>query len=152
MIFSLPLCLYCCLWEHQLLPRGFVETTLSFVSFEKSFQWINALLPSPPIYQPVCIIWVLWCCSVWESSLFGLFWNLPKVPKQHPPTCQYLCDFSLWSSPVISPCDHLLAGEEERLVTAGSSCASAHGPARSQLSLKATDHAEPGSQQKLRYT
>lgn len=108
MIFSLPLCLYCCLWEHQLLPRGFVETTLSFVSFEKSFQRINALLPSPPIYQPVCIIWVLWCCSVWESSLFGLFWNLPKVPKQHPPHSSVpvwflpviiSCDFSLWSSP-----------------------------------------------------
>lgn len=55
-IFSLLVCLHFCLWGHELLPSGFAETMQSFVSLGNSFQWINALLPSPLIYHPVCAL------------------------------------------------------------------------------------------------
>lgn len=106
-----------------------METMQSFISLEKSFQWINTLLSSPPIYHPVC---ALSECSgavvSWSPVCLASSKICPKYPNNTAPHV---------SACVISPCDHLLAEEEERLVTAGSSCASARGPRRSHLSFTA---------------
>lgn len=132
-------CLYVCIvsGEHKLLPRDFVETMLSFVSLGKSFQWINALLPSLPIYQPVCALSqcsdaVVSCSPVCLAS-----------SKTYPDNTPHMSAPVRVQSCVIPACDHLLAEEEERLVTAGSWCVSAHGSFSSQL--KATNHAELGA-------
>jgi len=52
------LCLRVCLLGPVLLPSGFAETTQSFFALVmgRSFQCVNALLRSLPIYHPVCLL------------------------------------------------------------------------------------------------